>query len=112
MNEYRFPPAPENRLPCAISRKTPPWVRTLDDHALDHVAEPTIRCRGPNSEWASSGLLGSPLTGWFCQSTLAISVDLRLFFASVKLYARVAEAPERKLLRSCAVRLIEWPSLL
>src|ERR1043165_5357900 len=112
MNEYRFPPAPENRFPCAISRNAPTWVRTPGDHAFDQVAEPTIRWRGPNSEWASSGLLGSPRTGWFCQRTLAISVDLRLFLASVKLYPRLAVAPELKLFRSCAVRLIEWPSLL
>ena len=42
---------------------------------------PTMRCRWPNSEKLSSGLFGSPCTGWFCHSTLAISVDLRLFFA-------------------------------
>ena len=53
------------------------------DHVFEYVAPPTMRCRWPNSEKLSSGLFGSPCTGWFCHSTLAISVDLRLFFASV-----------------------------
>ena len=55
----------------------------MSDHLLDHEADPMILCRWPNSEKLSSGLFGSPCTGWFCHSTLAISVDLRLFLAWV-----------------------------
>src|SRR3989454_9185621 len=68
-------------------------VLKVGDHALLYVADPMMRCRCPNSEGASSGLLGSPFTGSFCHSTLAISVDFRALRASVKLYPRLADKP-------------------
>src|SRR2546427_8646473 len=72
-------------------------VLKLGDHALLYVADPMMRCRCPNSEGASSGLLGSPFTGSFCHSTLAISVDFRALRASVKLYPRLADKPDAKI---------------
>src|SRR5438309_10621171 len=87
-------------------------VLKLGDHALLYVADPMMRCRCPNSEGANSGLLGSPFTGSFCHSTLAISVDFRLLRASVKLYPTLADRPDAKLLRSWAVTLSECPSLV
>src|SRR5437879_13877259 len=87
-------------------------VLKLGDHALLYVADPMMRCRCPNSEGPNSGLLGSPCTGSFCHSTLAISVDFRLLRASVKLYPRLVDNPEAKILRSWAVTLMECPLLV
>src|SRR2546428_3689695 len=87
-------------------------VLTLGDHALLYVADPMMRCRCPNSDGPSSGLLGSPFTGSFCHSTLAISVDFRALRASVKLYPRLADKPDAKILRSWAVTLMECPLLV
>src|SRR5207244_11941817 len=86
-------------------------VLKLGDHALLYVADPMMRCRCPNSEGASSGLLGSPFTGSFCHSTLAISVDFRALRASVKLYPRLADNPEMMFLRSWDVTYKESPLL-
>src|SRR2546427_5340814 len=80
-------------------------VLKVGDHALLYVADPMMRCRWPNSDGPSSGLLGSPFTGSFCHSTLAISVDFRALRASVKLYPRLADKPDAKILRSWAVTL-------
>src|ERR1044071_6306345 len=100
MNEWRLPPFPAKRLPCAISRKSPTEVLNRCDQEWAHVAVPMMRWRWPNSDQLSSGLLGSPCTGWFSHSTLAISVDFRLFLASVKLYASEVLSAEPNSLRS------------
>src|SRR5438093_10156877 len=87
-------------------------VLKVGDHALLYVADPMMRCRCPNSEGANSGLLGSPFTGSFCHSTLAISVDFRLLRASVKPYPMLVDRPDAKFLRSWAVTLMECPSVV
>src|SRR5436309_884444 len=76
------------------------------------VSPPTVKsCRIRRSTLLYHGL-GSPFTGSFCHSTLAISVDFRLLRASVKLYPRLADNPDAKFLRSWAVTLIECPLLV
>ncbi len=74
------------------------------------MAEPTIRCRCPNSECVSGERLGSPGVGWLENRTLAISVDLSRFLASVKLYERLASRPKAKIFRSWPVTLTLYPS--